>query len=369
MGTDIFATVMDLAGGTDPIPARVEGASLTAHLKSGGQEAVDRKDDFLVFKHSKPRPPHDITIVQGQYKLIKDISTDTIFLFDLKEDIGERNNLAKEQLERTAEMYAAMTAYFKRFGWDESKIETAPLPRRKPKPKGPADPSLGTRSHDDWIKPFNEEDLTGWDGANGLWRVSDGTIIGETTMERRLEHHSYLIWRDGEVEDFELRLKFRISGRQGNSGVQYRSRDLGDHNVAGYQYNIQGTRPGATAVLEEMKNGRGGHLASIGQQVHLLDGDVRKILGTTGDKDEINASFKGRWWNALVIRAEGNRLQHWLNGHLAVDVIDEDRTKSAARGFLAFQLHSGPPMKIELKEIRLRHFKSASKPSTSPLKE
>ena len=125
-------------------------------------------------------------------------------------------------------MYADMTAYFKRFGWDESKIKTVPLSGRKPKLQGPAVPRLGQQSHDDWIKPFNEEDLNGWDGAKGLWRVAGGTIIGETTKERPLEHHSYLIWRDGAVEDFELRLKFRISRRQGNSGVQYRSRDLGD---------------------------------------------------------------------------------------------------------------------------------------------
>jgi len=138
VGTDIFATVMYIAGGTDQIPARVEGVSLTAHMKSGGKEAIDREDDFLVFKHSKPRAPHDITIVQGQYKLIKDISTGKVFLFDLKEDISERNNLAAEQPERTAEMYAAMTTYFKRFGWDESKVEAAPSRKRKPKPTGPA---------------------------------------------------------------------------------------------------------------------------------------------------------------------------------------------------------------------------------------
>jgi arylsulfatase A-like enzyme len=149
VGTDIFATVMDLAGGTGHVPARVESASLTAHLKSGGKKEIDRKDDFLVFKYSKPRPPHDITIVQGRFKLIKDNSTNKVLLFDLKQDIGERNNLADEQPERTAEMYAAMTAYFKRFGWDESKIETAPAPGRRPKPKGPANPRIGQRSHDD----------------------------------------------------------------------------------------------------------------------------------------------------------------------------------------------------------------------------
>ncbi len=164
VGTDIFATVMNIVGGTDQTPARVEGAILTAHLKSGGKEAIDRKDDFLVFKHSKPRAPHDITIVAGQYKLIKDISTGKVFLFDLKEDIGERNNLADEQPERTAEMYAAMTTYFKRFGWHESKVESAPPRKRKSKPKGPAKPAP-PKASEGWVTPFNGEAFTGADSA------------------------------------------------------------------------------------------------------------------------------------------------------------------------------------------------------------
>jgi len=46
--------------------------------------------------------------------------------------------------------------------------------------------------------------LNDWDGAEGLWRASKGTIVGETTADNRLEGHSYLIWRGGEAEDFEL---------------------------------------------------------------------------------------------------------------------------------------------------------------------
>lgn len=124
---------MDLAGGLKRVPKRVEGASLAAHIKSGGKKAIERKDPFLVFKHSKPRPPHDIAIVQGQWKLIKDVSADKVFLFDLKKDIGERDNMANAQPERAAEMYAKMMAYFDRFGWDESKVQSVPTPRERRK--------------------------------------------------------------------------------------------------------------------------------------------------------------------------------------------------------------------------------------------
>jgi hypothetical protein len=211
----------------------------------------------------------------------------------------------------------------------------------------------GTRAAESSRQLFSGSDLSDWDGATNLWRVENGSIVGETTAEHPLKHHSYLIWRGGKPENFELRLRFMIAGRRGNSGVQYRSWDLGDHEVGGYQYNIQPSRSGTTAVLEEMKNGRGGHLAGIGQKVHLLDKNIRKTTGTTGDQKAINASLDPKGWNELTIRAEGPRLRHWLNGHLAIDVIDDD-LRAAQRGLIAFQLHSGPPMKIELKEIRLQ---------------
>jgi arylsulfatase A len=124
VGTDIFATVMDLAGGLEMMPSRVEGASLIAHTRSGGHAGINRKDPFLVFKYSKPRVPHDAAIVQGDYKLIKDIDTGRVFLFNLKQDIGERRNLAEEKPGLATRMYNDMTAYFQRCGWNESHIAT-----------------------------------------------------------------------------------------------------------------------------------------------------------------------------------------------------------------------------------------------------
>jgi hypothetical protein len=213
----------------------------------------------------------------------------------------------------------------------------------------------GLSAADGWIKPFNGTDLENWDGAPGLWRVENGILIGETTKARPLKHHSYLIWRGGVLKDFELRLQFRVSGKHGNSGIQYRSRDLGDHQVAGYQCNIHPRKSGSTAVLEEMKNGRGGHLAGLGQKVELSEDDVRRVVAT-GDPATINASLKRNSWNDLVIRAEGNQLRHWLNGHLAIDATDKD-SKAIAEGVLALQIHSGPPMRIEFRNIRLCHLK------------
>lgn len=141
VGTDVFVTVMDLAGGPERMPIRVEGASLVDHVKSGGKNPIIRKDPFLVFKYTKERVPHDVTIVQGDYKLIKDIDTGRQFLFNLKTDIGESDNLANEKPELAKRMNDDMTAYFKRFGWDESQISNAQRMRaRTQDPRTPGSP-------------------------------------------------------------------------------------------------------------------------------------------------------------------------------------------------------------------------------------
>jgi 3-keto-disaccharide hydrolase len=73
---------------------------------------------------------------------------------------------------------------------------------------------------------FNGRDLSGWDGKPGWWRVEDGAITAESTPEKPCTKHNYLIWRGGEPADFELRFEYRIIG--GNSGVQFRSREVPD---------------------------------------------------------------------------------------------------------------------------------------------
>src|SRR5687768_8440731 len=84
------------------------------------------------------------------------------------------------------------------------------------------------------FKPvFNGKDLTGWDGDKRFWSVKDGVIRGETTLTALPMGNTFLIWRAGTLRDFELRVKFRI--QNGNSGVQYRSKDLGKWVVSGYQ--------------------------------------------------------------------------------------------------------------------------------------
>src|SRR5271155_1886220 len=57
---------------------------------------------------------------------------------------------------------------------------------------------------------FNGKDLTGWDGSPDLWSVRDGAITGKTTREHPAKENTFLVWKDAEPGDFEMRCSFRL---------------------------------------------------------------------------------------------------------------------------------------------------------------
>jgi hypothetical protein len=98
---------------------------------------------------------------------------------------------------------------------------------------------LSTASAEEFEALFNGKDLSGWDGKDGFWRVENGTIVGETTEDNPTDANTFLIWQDGEVEDFEFSCQVKFTGN--NSGVQYRSEavgDVSDFALRGYQADL-----------------------------------------------------------------------------------------------------------------------------------
>jgi type 1 glutamine amidotransferase len=198
---------------------------------------------------------------------------------------------------------------------------------------------------------FDGQSLQGWSGDEKLWRVEDGAIVGETTADRKIDVNNFLAW-DYEVDDFELRLKFRISGQDAaNSGVQFRSQVDSDGHVSGYQADID--RSGRyIGILYDEKTGRG-ILAQRGEKV-VIDSDGKKEIEPLGDAAEILSHIKLDDWNEYSITALGDHFVLKINGHETVDVTDRQADHFDRKGRLAFQLHVGPPMKVEFKDIQLK---------------
>ena len=209
---------------------------------------------------------------------------------------------------------------------------------------------------------FNGKDLTGWEGNTDLWSVQDGVITGRTTAEKPAATNTFLIWKDGEVADFDLVLQFKMTPgddkKYVNSGVQFRSKvvDPAKFVVAGYQADFE-YGPKYSGILYEEK-GRG-ILAERGQKVKITQGEDPKkpkieVVGETGRSEEIEAGIKKDDWNELKILVKGNHIQQFINGKLTVDVTDET-AEGAKKGVLALQLHAGSPMQIQFKDIVLNH--------------
>ena len=141
----------------------------------------------------------------------------------------------------------------------------------------------------------------------------------------------------------------------GNSGIQYRSKDLGNWVVGGYQGDFEAGDTYSGILYEE--KGRG-ILAKRGEQV-VIDAEGKKEAVTVADTKELQANIKKEDWNDYTIVAQGNHLTHMINGRVTADVTDNQPGKRAFSGILALQLHAGPPMTVEFKNVRLKRLKLA----------
>lgn len=208
---------------------------------------------------------------------------------------------------------------------------------------------------------FNGKDLTGWAGRTNHWSVEDGVITGVTSKENPAKGNNFLIAKEANgsntvVGDFEIRFSYKFSSEWGNSGLQYRSLDKGNFVVHGYQGDFEvGT--GYSGILYEEGKTRG-IMCARGEKVVFGEDGKKTVAGKTEKTSkEIQDAIKKGDWNDYVIIAKGNHLQHFINGNMTADIVDNDPKKQALSGILAFQIHGGPPMKIQFKNVRIKTLK------------
>ena len=200
-----------------------------------------------------------------------------------------------------------------------------------------------------FVPIFDGTSLTGWEGRPEFWRVEDGAIVGQTTAENPTKGNTFLIWRAGLVDDFVLELNYRLTG--GNSGIQYRSREHDAFVVGGYQADFESGKTYSGILYEE--RGRG-ILCERGERVSIAPDGTKTAGEPLGDSTALQDSIKPGEWNTYRIVAQGPRLQHFINDQLMSETIDEEAGKRVAQGILALQVHAGPPMKVEFKDIQLK---------------
>jgi len=204
-------------------------------------------------------------------------------------------------------------------------------------------------------KLFDGKTLKGWKGDPAHWKVENGLLIGEVTPENQLKENTFLIWQGGEVADFELKIQFKIS-EGGNSGIQYRSEMVAGlpYGMKGYQADIDGKNEYTGLNYEE--RGRG-FIARRGEKV-VVDSSGKPVLEQSlGSSDSLAKGLKLNDWNEYHLIVVGNRMQHYINGVLMSDAIDNDEAHRKSSGLLGLQAHVTPEMRVEFTNIRLKKLK------------
>ncbi|HEY8398632.1 MAG TPA: DUF1080 domain-containing protein [Flavihumibacter sp.] len=199
---------------------------------------------------------------------------------------------------------------------------------------------------------FDGQSFTGWKGDTNYWRIEDNSFVGRVSPENPLSANTFLIYDGKMPEDFELELEYKISA-EGNSGVQYRS-ELVDgipFALRGYQADIDGENVYTGQNYEE--RGRG-FLAMRGQSVELQTGQTPLVKEVLADTDSLKSLIKTDDWNTLIIRAEGYRLEHFINGVKMSETLDKDEVNRKKSGLLGLQLHVAPQMEVRFRNIKLK---------------
>ncbi|NND98708.1 MAG: sulfatase [Pirellulaceae bacterium] len=120
---DYLPTVCEATQTEIPSNVTIDGVSLMQHLKSSGQQTLQRRTLYWHFPHYR-HPPGPYSIIRdGDWKLIRWYAGPTE-LYNLADDLGEQNDLADAMPAKADELTEKLEAYLNRVD--------AKVPQRNP---------------------------------------------------------------------------------------------------------------------------------------------------------------------------------------------------------------------------------------------
>jgi hypothetical protein len=223
-------------------------------------------------------------------------------------------------------------------------------------------PTKGADDEAGFVPLFDGKTLTGWEGDPAYWRVENGTLVGEIVAGKEIKENTFITYRGGAekgvMKDFEIKLEYKITER-GNSGINYRSGMVEGKQFAmkGYQFDIDGPlkNPAPTRHTGNNYEERGRTFMAVrGQITRATEGGKRQVIGAVGDYAELAKAIKNDDWNSIHLIVRGNTMVHLLNGQVMCVLVDDDPAGRAMEGLLGMQVHVGPPMKVEYRNVRMK---------------
>ncbi|MHB1305527.1 MAG: ThuA domain-containing protein [Limisphaerales bacterium] len=203
-----------------------------------------------------------------------------------------------------------------------------------------------------FVSIFNGLDLTGWRGDTNYWSVQEGCITG-ITPPGGIPENSFLIWTRGEPAEFDLKLSYKLEG--GNSGIYFHAKERPPGSQAealvGVQADMSADHVWTGVVMEYLGREK---LAERGRKDLWTEKGERKDAGSVGDPKELLKAVRDRDWNDYHVIVRNNLIVLRINDVVMSEVRDHDPRRALA-GLLALQVHTGPPMKVQFKNLRIRH--------------
>ncbi len=186
----------------------------------------------------------------------------------------------------------------------------------------------------DFTTLFDGKSFDGWGGGDmNMFRIEDGAVVAGS-MEEGIPRNEFLC-TEVEYGNFELRLKAKMQGEGDNAGIQFRSKRIPDHHeVSGYQCDMGSDTSGKIWGF-------------------LYDESRRRRMLATADYAEMLKVYKPDDWNDFIIRAEGARIQIWLNGFQTVDYTEDDPSVFET-GVICLQIHGGKPAEAWYKDVEIK---------------
>ena len=200
------------------------------------------------------------------------------------------------------------------------------------------------------ILMFDELQKDMWRSTTPHWTWEGDILVGKSTEENPLDENSFFIW-DADVEDFILKASFRISGN-GNSGIYYRCEagPEGYDALLGYQADIDGQNNYTGIVYENFVDRHRKFLAGRGQFARISERDSVEIFSISSVNSPDHYIAGDGAWNTYELIVKGPLIVQKLNGRV-VSMVEDHATNRIKKGLLGFQLHQGPPMKVEFKDV------------------
>ncbi len=200
---------------------------------------------------------------------------------------------------------------------------------------------------------FDGKTLEGWLAPNmSYWSVEDGAITAQCTEENPAAANQFLVWQGGEIANFQLKLQFRVEGGpKANSGIQVRSQVLEDGHAVGYQADIsQPEAPYLGAIYDE----HGRKMLAKRGEVTTIQPDGTMVTATVESPEDAAKGIDVTQWTSYEIDFIDHVMTIRINGKDMSEVVDQEEAEREMSGILALQLHSGPPMKVQFKDILLK---------------